>query len=979
MRKKLILYTVLALLLLGVLTVNAKAVQRGSCGTNVSWTLTDDGVLTVFGSGSISCFSEYDDQGLSLLYSSYFPHSGVESVVIKEGVTGIESYAFKECQMKEVTIPSSVKTIERYAFQGCFSLKTVSISGGSARITSDAFSDCKNMSRVNITDLSSWCSISFSGRSANPLGNGAALYLNGEPVEHLVIPADVTSIGTSCFSNCEGLTEVTIPSGVTFIGEDAFGGCPDLKKVNISSDTTEIMKGAFSGCKKLTDITIPDSVTRIGDNAFSGCAALTEITIPDSVTDIGEYAFAKCEGLKSVKISSGIKTIPDAAFQGCKELTEVNIPDSVQLIAGGAFSGCTGLTKLTIPDSVTRICSYAFSECTSLTEVTLPKSLLHIGYGCFNECTGLKSLTVCGNCDVEASNTSPRNYPFYGCTALESVQFGETAEKIGKRLFSGCESLREITIPPTVKIIGEYAFSDCTGLTSLVFQEGPGGIDLYDHAFENCTGLTEVTLTRGWTSIGNNAFGSCRNLTDVVVAGSLGSLGEYAFKDSPCQKTMLQPPESEDGTFVIVDHVLVRYNGTDPKVEIPEGVTCIGPAVFKDCGEITEISIPDGVRGIGDRAFQGCFGLREVVLPDSVGGIGDYAFSRCTGLTKITIPEGVTRIGISTFSSCESLQSVSLPEGVTEIDRFAFFGCGSLSEVVIPVTVTSLGESAFVLNGGGNIRMIFPRTAESRDIFCDSRVFSRSDESNLDQELTSYYIGGAGVYNYADALAREKPLVTVLREINPGTYIYIRVPAGEDPVQDVPVSGITLDKTELKLFTTGGVVLKATVLPENASDKTVTWTTSDPSVAVVEDGFVGAVGEGTAVITAAAGDQTAACTVKVSALKDEYILGPLTVRNSDGEAQKKIPAGPFLVTIPVTWKLNAGDALVVVAAYTEEGQYKSLMYVSVENATGGATANITLPVKNEAGDIAVLKAFAVPSFNDLIPLGPASVFPAVGN
>lgn len=83
-------------------------------------------------------------------------------------------------------------------------------------------------------------------------------------------------------------------------------------------------------------------------------------------------------------------------------------------------------------------------------------------------------------------------------------------------------------------------------------------------------------------------------------------------------------------------------------------------------------------------------------------------------------------------------------------------------------------------------------------------------------------------------------------------------------VTDIPVESVSLDKTELKLAKGGNAKLTATVLPADATDKTVTWTTSkDKVAAVAADGTVTAVGEGTAVITATAGGKTAQCTVTV--------------------------------------------------------------------------------------------------------------------
>lgn len=80
----------------------------------------------------------------------------------------------------------------------------------------------------------------------------------------------------------------------------------------------------------------------------------------------------------------------------------------------------------------------------------------------------------------------------------------------------------------------------------------------------------------------------------------------------------------------------------------------------------------------------------------------------------------------------------------------------------------------------------------------------------------------------------------------------------------VPVSGVSLNKSETTIAIGGTETLTAEVAPEDATDKTVTWTSSDETVATVENGVVSAVGVGEAVITAAAGDYTAQCAVTVN-------------------------------------------------------------------------------------------------------------------
>ena len=89
----------------------------------------------------------------------------------------------------------------------------------------------------------------------------------------------------------------------------------------------------------------------------------------------------------------------------------------------------------------------------------------------------------------------------------------------------------------------------------------------------------------------------------------------------------------------------------------------------------------------------------------------------------------------------------------------------------------------------------------------------------------------------------------------------------------VAVTSVTLDKTELALTVGDAAVqLTATVKPDNATDADVDWSSSDQSVATVDgSGLVTAVADGTATITAKAGDKTAECKVTISKADSDYL------------------------------------------------------------------------------------------------------------
>ena len=124
--------------------LSAKAESSGTCGPNLKWHLTDDGVLTISGKG------EMDDY--SVPYNSApWRYFGVKRIIVGDSVTTIGEYAFSNCSsLTSVTIPNSVTTIKEYAFSDCRNLKNLTFGSGLQSIGREAFSGC-----INITQISS--------------------------------------------------------------------------------------------------------------------------------------------------------------------------------------------------------------------------------------------------------------------------------------------------------------------------------------------------------------------------------------------------------------------------------------------------------------------------------------------------------------------------------------------------------------------------------------------------------------------------------------------------------------------------------------------------------------------------------------------------------------------------------------------------------------------------------------------------------
>ena len=639
MKKRIFSFVLAVLMIASLLPATALAVDivdSGTCGakgSNLTWTLDSEGVLTISGSGDMHGYGSSDAPW-------YGSRSRVKSAVIAEGVTSIGESAFENCRsLTSVTIPNSVTSIGWSAFFYCKSLTSVTIPDSVTSVGAYAFLGCTSLTSVTI-------------------------------------PNSVTSIGGCAFDECWSLTSVTIPDSVTSIGDSAFASCTSLTSVTIPDSVTSIGGGAFAWCTSLTGIwvtegnshyssdasgvlfskdkttlvqypgafaayAIPDSVTSIGQHAFNGCRSLTSVTIPDGVTSIGAYAFSECSSLTSVTIPDSVTSIGGIAFGNCKSLTSVTIPDSVTSIGGGAFQGCISLTSVTIPDSVTSIGDGAFASCTSLTDV----------YYAGSEAQWKAiSISSTGNNGLLTAN-------------------------IHYNYVSHTHSYKDVVTAPT-----------CTekGYTTHTCACGDSYVDTYTDALGHAWDNGKVTKEPTETETGVKAFTCTRcgetkteviPATGVVASGTCGAEGDGS--------NLTWTLDSEGVLTISGSGGMHDYDGPS------------SPPWYRSRSMVKSAVIADGVTSIGEWAFFGCGSLTSVTIPNSVTSIGRYAFYYCTSLTSVTIPDSVTSIGWLAFNGCTSLTSVTIPDGVTIINDAVFNGCTSLTSVTIPDSVTSIGGSAF--------------------------------------------------------------------------------------------------------------------------------------------------------------------------------------------------------------------------------------------------------------------------------------------
>lgn len=492
----------LALCMLVALTSEifaADIVASGYCGgegdgTNLTWTLDSEGVLTISGTGKMKDYSTKNNQGapwrprrLDSLFSS------MKEIKILDGVESVGNYAFYDLHyafgLKSIYMADSVTEIGNYAFSEIYEQITVTLSENLQVIGDHAFYLC---------------------------------YMTGT----LDLPESVVSVGSGAFFKCIYLDKVIIHENTRIFGGSTFGGCKKLTTAgpigsNCSIEyawTDKIPDRAFSGCYNLLTVQIADDIREIGAKALESCG-IEEIDIPNSVQTIGNYAFAGSK-LKEIEIPESIKTIGDNAFEYCKNIESITIPSNATT-GKHLFSGCKMLktagpiggdynlkfgwdktiprevfaygdfTDIYIPDSIEQIEALAFERCSSLSHIVIAGEKTRISGAIFPKCPNLISAgPIGGNYNIEYASEEQAKTMFAGANALTTVVLPDSMEKLPSGMFGGCSSLINVDLPVNLKEIDTLVFSKCKSLKKIVIPAGTTRIWL--NAFPQCDQLTEV-------------------------------------------------------------------------------------------------------------------------------------------------------------------------------------------------------------------------------------------------------------------------------------------------------------------------------------------------------------------------------------------------------------------------------------------------------------------------------------------------------
>lgn len=140
----------------------------------------------------------------------------------------------------------------------------------------------------------------------------------------------------------------------------------------------------------------------------------------------------------------------------------------------------------------------------------------------------------------------------------------------------------------------------------------------------------------------------------------------------------------------------IPFEAEDDAAEliIPEGVTTLGYAVFRDCESLTRVILPEGLAEIGTYAFHNCCQLETINLPDGLTKIGQCAFYGCGSLVRIVLPDTVTSIGARAFVAT-GLREIAIPDSVQVLGERIFGDCAHLSSFTVPNDHLVIEQHAF--------------------------------------------------------------------------------------------------------------------------------------------------------------------------------------------------------------------------------------------------------------------------------------------
>lgn len=273
----------------------ASAVESGTCGENLTWSLSD-GTLTIEGSGAMTDFPE------STMAPWYSLRGEIRKVILPGGLTHVGDLAFYDCyRLTSVDLPDSVKSIGEFAFASCEKLQLLDLGDGLQTIGNDAFHGCWDLTALRL-------------------------------------PQPLQSIGDQAFYDCASITSVVIPAEVKSLGSAVFAYCTSLVRAEVQTRLTKLPDWTFFGCSQLSTLILPETVTEMGNAALRDCDGLNTVSYGGDNLSMGELKDTISEDVPGFGSTGSVTNEPpgSSATSGtASENDDGTVTEQITTVVGG--------------------------------------------------------------------------------------------------------------------------------------------------------------------------------------------------------------------------------------------------------------------------------------------------------------------------------------------------------------------------------------------------------------------------------------------------------------------------------------------------------------------------------------------------------------------------------------------------------------------------------------------------------------------
>ena len=930
--------------------------------------------------------------------------SGLATITMNEGLKTIGNEVFwNNSGVMQFSIPGTVTSMGRNCFYGCTRATYLTFRDGTETLTID-----NNNTRSSIIDAKTTVS-DYRDRKYDYFYDCPIRFLTlGRNLKYsysdrigIYDPKDksftYTYRASAPFYNNTQLRSVTIGPKVTFLYHHLFDGCANLATLRMGQNLETIYTYVFKNCDKLAKVDFPEPLKLIDSYAFYNCDILASTIFKESsahTLSINNGAFCDCVALTGVTFPGQLNKLGNSAYSNCSLLKDVvfNSNQSYKpalTIGDYTFEKCPLIQTLSFPGRLTSIGNYTFKECSYLTDISFEDSpdAVTLGYGAASDGgDDQRSLPLFGNSNLQSlylgrnvdyNTTSSYGYsPFYNQQWLTDVRFSQagTVTYCKDYLLYKVNSCETLQLPESITELGKYTFAGMTKLNGIFIPTKVAW--LKEGLFADDVNIPEIIIHPAVTKIDSKVFANCKSLasatfegsSDILEMGYGASQPEYGlFRDCPLETLNLDR--------------WLSYNSENPSrspfysianlknLTFGENVGVVDKYMFSYCTGLEEVYLPDNIESVGLWGFRGCSSLKKVRFSEKLSQVSDYGFSECTSLDNVVFPASMTSVADNSFSNCTSLKKLDLGKSLMIIGPAAFKNDAAIEGIELPETLYGLGVEAFANCQALPNVAIKAISSVGRQAFEGCTGLQWVSLSDKTTSLGENSFAGCTGIKYVKSYAEFPPegLVNFVESVPANGTLFVPEnsldyyqysPTWETwldirPLnENVMVSSVSLDKTEISFKATETVQLSAEVGADDATDKGILWRSADANVATVDDaGVVTAVSIGETTVTALAADGSgtkADCHVVVKPTMVESIA-----IQSDAATLKK--GRKLMLTATVL------PATATVATYTWSSSDESLATVDAEGmVTALSAGNVEISATaNDGSDVASSVALTI--------------------